>query len=188
LFLTSSERDSLVSFADLRSAFTASIDINSDARIFGRPEVIADRIVALWDIDQVIVSALSAMEDKAVARYSLTRFLFHYLLREVLELDKNDGINFCRRPSEYVNDKNGRARLKESLEPVVKALVSSVDADLKRRRSEEGDMFDHKKDLKSPKKVADIRSKVIPFYQMALESKFTRSFSELWKDSVKAKS
>jgi len=36
--------------------------------------------------------------------------------------------------------------------------------------------------------VIAVPSKVIPFYQMALESKFTRSFSELWKDSVKAKS
>jgi len=157
------------------------------ARIFGRPEVIADRIVALWDIDQVIVSALSSMQDKAVGRYSLTRFLFHYLLREVLELDKNDGISLCRRPSDFVSDKDGRSRLKIAIEPVVKALVSSVDADLKRRRAEEGDTFDHKKDLKSPKKIADIRSKVIPFYQMALESKFTRSFSELWKESAKAK-
>ncbi len=126
------------------------------------------------------------MEDKAVGRYSLTRFLLHYLLREVLELDKNDGISFCRRPSDFVNEKDGRARLKAAIEPVVKGLVNSVDADLKRRRTEEGDTFDHKKDLKSPKKVADIRSKVIPFYQMALESKFTRPFSELWRQPAKA--
>ena len=127
------------------------------------------------------------MEDSSFAHYSLTRFLLHYLLREALEIDKNDGVSFCRKPSEYVGEKNGRARLKQSVEPIIVALMNIMDAEVKRRKEEEGDAFDYKKDLKSPTKIADIRSKVIPQYQMAINSKFTRSFSDQWKKAKKGK-
>jgi hypothetical protein len=155
------------------------------AAIFGRPEVNADRVVALSDIDKVITAQLPIMEDKPFAYYSLTRFLFHYLLRQALEIDKNDGLNFCRKPSDYLNEKDGRLRLKRCVKPIIEALMNIVDADLKRRQEEEGVAFDYKKDLKSPTKIADIRSKVIPHYQMGIGSKFTQSFSNLWKKSKK---
>ncbi len=156
------------------------------AAIFGRPEVHADRLVALWDIDQIILANRSKMDDRPFAFYSLSRFLFHYLLRQALELDKGDGLKFCQRPSDYVGEVKGRDRLKRSIEPIVVALMNIVDADLKRRRQEEGDDFDYKKDLKSPTRIADIRSKVIPHYQMGIASKFTRSFTEEWKNSETA--
>lgn len=88
------------------------------AEIFGRPEVNADRLVALFDIDQIIVAKRSEMEHKLFAHYSLTRFLFHYLLREALEIDES-GLSFCRNPSAFLHEPDGRLRLKHSVEPIV---------------------------------------------------------------------
>lgn len=155
--------------------------------IFGRHEVDADRVVALWDIDRVIQGKLPEMKHNLFAHYSLTRFLLHYLLREALEIDTGEGLKFCKNPSTLLNETNGRARLKIAIEPLVVALRNIVDAILK-QFDDEGVLFDYKKDLKSPTKIAELRSKVIPLYQMAVSSQMTRSFSDLWKKSAKTKS
>lgn len=60
--------------------------------------------------------------------------------------------------------------------------MNIVDADLK-RREDDGVPFDYKKDLKSPTKIAELRSIVIPQYQMAIRAKFARPFSIEWQES-----
>jgi hypothetical protein len=148
------------------------------AEIFGRPEVNADRIVALMEIDDVIANRLPSMENKAFSGYTLTRFFFHYLLREVLELPESGDVKFWLDTNILTQEKNWRPRLRQSVEPIVLALMNTVDGWLKQPANA---TFDHKKDLKSPTKIKELRSVAIPFYQMAIQSKVTKSFAENWK-------
>ena len=153
-------------------------DLHAD--IFGRREVNADRIVALMEIDDVIASKLPSMENKPFAGYTLTRFLFHYLLREVLELPESGDIKFWLDTSVLTQETNWRPRLRRSIEPVALALMNTVGGWLAQPANA---TFDHKKDLKSPTKIKELRSVAIPFYQMAIQSKVTKSFAENWKAS-----
>lgn len=148
------------------------------AKIFGRKEVDSYRIVALHDIDKQIAEDLLIFENKLFGSYSLTRFLFHYLLREVLELPESGAKEFYRHPKEYITQDGGRSKLRAAVSPVVKSLVNMMDAYLKKQSTN----FDYKKDLKSPNKIADIRSWVIPLYQMGVQSKMTRPFTDLWNE------
>jgi hypothetical protein len=158
-------------------------DLYSD--IFKRPEVNADRVIALFDLDQIIRAKRGVMSHKAFAHYSLTPFLFLYLLREALETDET-GMAFCQNPSEFLKAKDGRLRLRHSIEPTVTALMRIMDAYLKRQEDNETG-FDYKKDLKSPRKILDIRTFVIPFYQITLDTGGDlKSFSELWQESERA--
>lgn len=155
-------------------------DLHSD--IFGRPDVSADRIVALSDLDALTRRKLKDMKQVSFAGYSLTPFLFLYLLREVLE-DDTIGSEFCRNPSSFVRSPNGRSRLRQTAEPIITALMSIVDAYLKRYLEQHRFPFDHKKDLKSPSRISEIRSVVVPNYQMSKDASFTVPFSSGWERS-----
>ena len=54
-----------------------------------RPEVTADRIILANDIRNVIVSLIDSMSNQFFGRYTLTRYLLIYLLREALETDQS---------------------------------------------------------------------------------------------------
>jgi hypothetical protein len=137
------------------------------------------------EIDAAIASKLPSIDDKPFAGYTLTRFLFHYLLREVLELPESGDVRFWLDTSVLTQEINWRARLRRSAEPVVLALMNTVAAYLKQPGNAD---FDYKKDLKSPTKIKELRSVAIPFYQMAIQSKVTLPFTENWKTSASAAS
>ena len=152
------------------------------AKLFGRQEVNAERIIALWEINVAVRKRLESIEDRLFASYSLTPFLFLFLLREVLELPESGGQTLCQNPSTYLNEPNGLKRLNYTIASIVGAIANMVEADLKRRKAE-GLEFDYKKDLKNANKIREIRSQIIPLYQMAVNSKFARPFSKAWKES-----
>ena len=157
-------------------------DFHSD--IFGRKEVNADRLVALFDLDKVIQAELPNMSHDLFADYSLTRYLFHFLTREALDTDTT-GKEFVRNPSAFLAEANGRVRLTVALTPVVSALMRLTDAELKRREDAiPPESFDYKKDLKSKGKVGELRSRVIPGYQMAIDAKMAKRFSDHWEESA----
>ena len=154
------------------------------SNIFGRKEVNADRLVALFDIDKVIQAELPTMSHDLFADYSLTRYLFHFLTREALDTDIT-GKELVQNPSIFLAEKNGRRRLTIAITPVVSALIRLTDAELKRREdAEPPEIFDYKKDLKSKGKVGELRSRVIPGYQMAIDAKMAKPFSDLWSESA----
>lgn len=152
--------------------------------LFARPAVDAHRIVALADIDAVIRKELTAMNDRSFAAYSLTPYLFLYLLRDTLEEKECEGAEFVQDPSKYLGAANGRARLRKSIAPTITVLVNVVAAELK-RRADLGTPFDYKKDLKSKAAIKDMRSKVVPQYQTARNLGYVQSFQKQWEASSK---
>ena len=153
------------------------------SKIFGRPEVNAGRVVALWDTDSIIRATLPSLSDKQFASYSLTPYLVHFLLREVLELPESGAMAFCHNPEPFISKPTERKRFAVAISPVIKAVVDILGAEMK-RRTDAGTPFDHKKDLKSPGRIRDVRSSVVPLYQMAVNSKFAQSFGTLWVNSA----
>lgn len=159
-------------------------DAKIHADLFSRPEVNAHRVVALTDIDAVIQQELKKMTNRGFASYSLTPYLFHYLLRELLEEKESEGLEFIRDPSRFLEQKNGRERLKMAIAPTVTFLAKIVEAELK-CRADTKNPFDHKKDLKSKTAIREMRSKIIPQYQTARAVGYVVSFPEEWAKTAK---
>jgi hypothetical protein len=152
-------------------------------RIFGRKEVNADRVVALWEIRKVVLDELSKMDNRPFASYSQTPFLVLYLLRELLETRESGGMSLCRDQSMFVSKLNGRARLAHSIGPTVKCVVNNLGAYLQQH----GPAFDYKKDLKSGAKTKEISAQVTAFYRQCLASKYVRPFNQEWDESANIK-
>lgn len=150
--------------------------------IFGRKEVNADRVVTLWKISKIVKSELDNVEDRLFAGYSLTQFLVLYLLREVLELSESGGREFCKDPTPYVRANDGFERVNYTVTAIVHDIVKMVVATEGQMRAD-GSGFEYKKDLKTASKIGDFKTKVLPFYQTAVNSRFARPFRVIWKES-----
>ena len=150
------------------------------ADIFGRKEVTADRIVAVNDIYKTIIESLKIVkeENKLFGSYTLTRFLVLYLVREALETDPV-GQQFCEDPSRFMKAENGRNRLTESMGNLVKSVIRPLDNEVA-RLSKAPEVFDYKRQLKSPKSVGEIKSTVISHYQVILDNGYAPRFSSHW--------
>jgi hypothetical protein len=105
----------------------------------------------------------------------------HFLVREALETD-SVGKAFCANPSAFLRERDGRLRLRHSIDKLVTSLIRLLDGELKRRESE-GTPFDYKRELKSPRSVAELRSRIIPIYQITVDGGMAPSFSDDWQKS-----
>lgn len=152
------------------------------ADIFGRKEVTADRIVAVNDIYKTITSNLNIFknENRLFAKYMLTRFLVLYLVREALGTDPV-GLDFCLDPSKFMSAENGRARLSKCMDTLVKSVIRPLDNEVV-RLSKSPEVFDYKRQLKSPKFVGEIKSTVISQHEVILDNGYAPRFSEQWDE------
>jgi hypothetical protein len=161
------------------------------AKIFGRPEVNADRIVSAHEIYESSRAKLSAMQNELFAHYGLTKFLLVYLVRLALETD-NTGSDLIQRPSDFLSHPKGRARIRFCIGRISQMLVRLLDAEVTRRAVKDEATgisvpFDFKSNLKGQKAVIDLGSTVIAQYGIAIDSELAPAFSQLWRKSGKAK-
>jgi hypothetical protein len=152
------------------------------ARIFGRPEVTADRIVALHDIYQAVLSRLGRVENQLLARYTLTKFLLIYLVREALETDPT-GKQFCQDPAAFIRQTDGRKRIVHCVSGILDDLVTDLNAEVK-LREQTGDPFDYKRELKSRNAVLTLSRELIPQYEKLVNRGRAPSFEEEWESSA----
>lgn len=148
--------------------------------IFARPGVTARRIAAINEANSAVSERLTALDDKLLASYRLTRYFLLYLVREALELD-GVGRAFCRDPSEFVADSAGRARLSGCLRNVVEDVIIDVNAVVK-ERADANNPIDHKRELKSPNAVRELQRNIIPVYQKAIARGRVNSFGTDWEE------
>jgi hypothetical protein len=166
------------------------------ARIFGRPEVTAERIIALYDILLRAQARLNAFDNQLFGEYSLTRYFMMFLVREALETDKT-GKEFIANPAAFIAPPDGRLRLQYASAKVVGILGRILDNEITRRNTpdpSEQDLFGnvketktfvYKTELKSPKRVAELRHEVITRYQLYCEVDGL-GFSRWWAESEEA--
>lgn len=146
--------------------------------IYARPEVNAHRILAVFDIAAEVIEALAQIENKLLASYRLTRYFMLYIARLALEVDEI-GKEFVSNPRRYVTARDGRARLRRSIAPVINDLVIDLNAQV-RERVEKNDPFDFKRELKSPNSVRELGRSIIANYQKSVARKRADSFGQEW--------
>jgi hypothetical protein len=151
------------------------------SRIFSGEHMNADRIVALSDCEATVREVLGTMDNRGFATYSLTPYLFLYLLREMLECKECDGKKFCENPTPFMQAPNGRERLRETLRPHILYITKIVAADLKQTEME-GTEFDYKRDLKNRKRIHEIKNSATPHYEMAFRIGNLKSFTQTWDE------
>jgi hypothetical protein len=152
------------------------------AEIFARPEVNADRIVAVADLHSKIVECMQDIENRMLASYRLTQYFLLYLLRQALELDQV-GKDFCAHPSHFLRETNGRERLRICAERIIKDIIIDLNAEV-REREDAGQPFDYKRELKSPNPIREISRSIIPQYQKAVSRGRACSFGAEWENSA----
>jgi hypothetical protein len=161
------------------------------SKIFGRPEVNGDRVISVYEIYEASRAKLAVMKNELFGHYGLTKFLLVYLVRLVLETD-DTGNDLIQRPSDFLSQPKGRARLRFCVGKIAQMLVRLLDAEVSRRAAPDPANgvpmpFDFKSNLKSQRAVTDLGSTVIAQYQIAIDSKLAPAFSELWKQSGRLK-
>ena len=161
------------------------------ARIFGRPEVNGDRIVVVKEIYEATREKLSIIDNELFANYGLTKFLLLYLVYEALRTSET-GQSLINRPAQFLSEKNGRKRIRESIGKLAQSIVRILNTEVNRRdkaiestsaERKAIDPFDFKRDLKSPNTVRSLQSTIISQYQVMVDSEFSPSFDALWKQS-----
>lgn len=150
--------------------------------IFARPAVTADRIVVVADIHGCIKDSMGQIESQLLGNYRLTEYFVLYLVREALELDE-EGKRFCKDPSPFLAEENGRSRLKLCAKQIIQDLIVDLNAEVK-EREQAGNPFDYKRELKSPVAVRQLTRGIIPQYEKSMKRGRTSSFGEEWRESA----
>jgi hypothetical protein len=151
------------------------------APLFGRPEVTAQRIFAMWNIYEFVLDHLPKLKNQLMARYSLTRYFLIYLLRNVLESDEQ-GKKFIENPAVFVDSTKKLKRLETCLGSILEDLIIELNAEAE-EREEDNNPIDYKRELKSPNGIRSLSRNIMPQYRKALARGRVNSFSDEWKDA-----
>jgi hypothetical protein len=146
--------------------------------IFARPEMNAHRAVFLHDTYNTVAEKLPLIEDPFFGSYVLTKWLLLYLVRECLVTETLGQAVFAN-PSEFLSRPNGRKNLSLCIGDIAQNVARLLSANAKRRYSQPG--FDYKKDLKNKEHVANVRTEIVPFYQILLDGGLAVSFAKKWE-------
>lgn len=150
--------------------------------IFARPEVNAERILALHNVYEVVSDELGELQNELLANYTLTKFFLLFLLREALDTDSL-GREFVQNPASFLGAPNGRERLRGCIKEILRDLIVDLNAEVQ-EREESGNGFDFKRDLKSPSAVANLARDIQSSYLKIVRRKRVSSFSDLWNGSA----
>lgn len=145
--------------------------------LFARPEMNAHRAVFLHDAYIATKQKLAIIEDQFFGSYVLTRWLLLDLVRECL-MTEELGKKLQSNPSDFMNQLNGRERIKTCIGHIAQNVARLLSAHAKRRYAQAG--TDYKKDLKSKEHIEKVRSEIVPQYQIILDSKLTECFEQKW--------
>lgn len=173
----------LISF-DLKKPYETYLNLFASERhaeIFGRPEVTADRVVALHDILKLEDAVRSKMNNRRFANYPITKFFLLYLVRKALEIDAA-GKDFITNPSTFLNQKDGRKRLKYCFKELVETLGQILSDEVDSR--DEKSYFNYKSELKNFELVQVLGNSLMTNFKLLIRNpKYAKSFDKLWIDS-----
>ena len=147
--------------------------------IYARPEITAHRILVVHEIASEVINALPSIENKMLASYRLTRYFMVYLVRLALELDER-GKEFIGNPAWFLEQVDGRERIKASIRPVISDLIIDLDAEI-REKADAGNPFDFKRELKNSGSVRDISRSIVANYQKSVARGRADSFGLEWE-------
>jgi hypothetical protein len=149
------------------------------ADLFGRPEVTADRIVLCQVIVEAIDEALPSIKNQLFARYRLTRYLFLYVVRVILENDPL-ATEVLESPQLFVRTKKARDHFRDCIRKIVGDLVVDLNAEIE----EYGDDFDYRDKLRDSAWVGELSKKVAADHLKLVKRGRIKSFKDEWKKAA----
>jgi len=151
------------------------------SKIFARPEVDANRIVALFDIYRVVEDELNEVDNELLAKYTLTKFFLVYLIREALNGDPT-GQSFVANPRSFVLPDRKREILRRAVAGVLRDLIVDLNGEVQ-EREDAGTPFDFKRDLKSESAVRGLARQILGPYTKAIKRDRAPSFTALYEQA-----
>jgi hypothetical protein len=144
------------------------------SEIFGRPEVTASRIAALYVAHRSVLDSLPLLKSQLAANYRLMQYFLLYLLRQSLDVD-SQGRRFVESAGDILEE-IGSDKLLIAMKNIVADLIVDLNAEVA-DREELKNPFDHKRELKSPTAVRAMAKQLIPSYEKAIRRNRATSFT-----------
>jgi len=129
------------------------------SEIFARPAVTAYRIIFLHLTMEKIIKTTPNIDYKPLSKYGLTRFFLMSVVSELLSLDET-AKEYTRNPKKLFDD--GKV---DQFMDAIESILRSVIIDLNYEVDELGEQFDYKGDFKSPKKIKELRSRLLRSFE-----------------------
>jgi hypothetical protein len=130
------------------------------------------------EIASEVIDALPNIENQMLGSYRLTRYFMLYLVRLALELDQC-GKRFIEDPAQYLQESDGRRKIKAAIRPVISDLVIDLNAEV-RERADSDNPLDFKRELKSLNSVRELSRSIVGNYQKSVARGRADSFGEEW--------
>tara|TARA_R100000687_G_scaffold77858_1_gene70661 strand:+ start:350 stop:2035 length:1686 start_codon:yes stop_codon:yes gene_type:complete len=147
----------------------------SHAKIFGRSDVSGAKILTLVTALDAISPSLDGFEDTLFGHYTLTRYFLAYVVSEIIKSDPAGKKVFA----EF--DAIAKQKKTDNFVAMFQELAATTVDDINAEVEEllENDVFDYKRDLKSPKWCRTICAKMKASYNKDVKRKKAKSVAEL---------
>lgn len=147
------------------------------SKIFGRPEVTANRIILVYEILSVVEEQLCQIDNKQYAYYSATKYFLLYVVAKIMQKDQIGKDVYTNKLNIVCDSKN----LEKFKEIIADILGNNIIVDLNYfLNEEENASFDYKKVSKNMKELQDLCSGLLKDYEKDLKRKKAKSISDQW--------
>ena len=154
---------------------------DSHAKIFARPSMTGAKVVALHQAVSALSEVLDDFDDKVFGHYSLTKYFLALCVSEILRTDPS-GKALLERAGDILK----ASKLPEFVDLFKKlaaTTVHDIDAEVE---TSEGEVFDYKTDLKSPKWCRETSAKIRAAYLKDVKRKKAQAIEELVSPLLKS--
>jgi AIPR protein len=148
------------------------------SKIFGRPEVNAERIILVYEILSVIEEKLDQINHKQYAYYSATKYFLLYIISKIMQKDEigkaiyKNKLNVVLNPKEVDNFKIIIADILEN------NIIIDLNYFL---NDEENISFDYKKVSKNTAELQNLSVKLLKDYEKDVKRSKAKNISDQWK-------
>lgn len=149
--------------------------------IFGKPEVVADRIVLCQVILEGITAALPDIKNVAFSKYVLTKYMLMYFFREIIETDPL-GQKVLTEPQLFVRNKNDRNHFRQCVDRIIKDVIIDLNLEVKNL----GDNFDYRDKLRDSGTVKGWASTILKDRLKMINRGSIPSFKADWENKTKS--
>ncbi len=146
-------------------------------KLFARPEVNAARVVFLHILNKCIGEKMDTIDNKLIARYSLTRYTIMLIVRNILEKDEL-GVDLIKLPIVFVDDDKKRNKLSEVLLKVIDDIIIDLNGEV----NDLGEDFDYKSKLRDDSWVKELSRKIVSNYLKLVNRNRIDSFKDEWEN------
>ncbi len=148
------------------------------SKIFGRPEVNAQRIILVYEILSVVEEQLDQIDHKQYAYYSATKYFLLYVISKIMQKDELGKAVYTNKLKIVLNSKD----LNEFKRIITDILRNNIIVDLNYfLEDEKNSTFDYKKVSKNTTELQSLCMELLKDYEKELKRAKAKSISEQWK-------